>query len=194
MPKTETNPHVMRVGWSVNDANLQVGEDSLSYGYGGTGKVSLNNKFFDYGQPYSSNDIITCYIDLEANPKAIFFSKNGQYLGVAFRLGPEADGKVFYPHITMKNMRCMVNFGSQNPLYSVAQGFSMMEWLPGQQLVRAPLGPQNREDCEIIMMVGVPGSGKTYWAEKYCRQHPEKKYYVLGTNTIMEKMKVIRYF
>ena len=190
MPETETTPHVMRIGWSVNEASLQVGEDNLSYGYGGTGKVSVNNKFFNYGQPYSTNDIITCHIDLDSHPKAILYSKNGQYMGVAFRLGPETDGKVFYPHVTMKNMRCVVNFGSQNPLYSVAGGFSMMEWLPEQALVRAPLGPRSRQECEIIMMVGIPGAGKTYWAEKYVKDHPEKKYYILGTNTVMEKMKV----
>lgn len=29
MPQTETNPHVVRVGWSVDKANLQVGETSI---------------------------------------------------------------------------------------------------------------------------------------------------------------------
>ena len=40
------------------------------------------------------------------------------------------------------------------------------------------------------MMIGLPASGKTTWAEKHCRQNPEKRYTVLGTNLIMEKMKV----
>ena len=40
------------------------------------------------------------------------------------------------------------------------------------------------------MMIGLPAAGKTTWAEKHCRQNPEKRYTILGTNLIMEKMKV----
>ena len=39
-------------------------------------------------------------------------------------------------------------------------------------------------------MVGLPASGKTTWAEKHCRDNPEKAYTILGTNHIMDKMKV----
>lgn len=36
---------VCRVGWSVDDAGLQLGEEAFSYGYGGTGKKSVNSLF-----------------------------------------------------------------------------------------------------------------------------------------------------
>lgn len=39
-------------------------------------------------------------------------------------------------------------------------------------------------------MIGLPASGKTTWAEKHCRDHPEKRFTILGTNLIMDKMKV----
>lgn len=39
-------------------------------------------------------------------------------------------------------------------------------------------------------MVGLPACGKTSWAIKYAQSNPEKKYNILGTNAIMDKMKV----
>ncbi|XP_068727189.1 heterogeneous nuclear ribonucleoprotein U-like protein 1 [Montipora capricornis] len=191
MPETETKPHVVRLGWSVDRANLQVGEDNLSFGYGGTGKVSVKNKFFDYGEPYTSGDIITCYIDLDANPRVILYSKNGKNLGVAFRLDHDANGQTFFPHVTVKNMRLSINFGQYEPYFPPLQGFSLLSRLPPQFVEPGSLGPSSREQCEIIMMVGLPGSGKTFWAERYAKDHPDKKFNILGTNTIMDRMKVM---
>lgn len=39
-------------------------------------------------------------------------------------------------------------------------------------------------------MVGLPACGKTTWAMKHAETNPEKKYNILGTNAIMDKMKV----
>lgn len=44
--------------------------------------------------------------------------------------------------------------------------------------------------CQILMMVGLPACGKTTWAVKHAEGNPEKKYNILGTNAIMDKMKV----
>jgi len=41
------------------------------------------------------------------------------------------------------------------------------------------------------MMCGLPGAGKTLWTEKHVQEDKEKRYNVLGTNTIIDKMKVI---
>ena len=163
----------------------------MSYGYGGTGKVSVDNKFFDYGEPYSTNDTICCCIDLDSNPRVVLFTKNGKYLDVAFRLGAEASGKAFFPHITVKNMRLTVNFGQYEPYFPPLQGFSFISRLPPQCLQRGSAGPVSRSACEVIMMVGLPAAGKTVWAEKYARDHPEKKYCIIGTNSIMDRMKVM---
>lgn len=40
------------------------------------------------------------------------------------------------------------------------------------------------------MMVGLPACGKTTWAIKHAEENPDKKYNILGTNAIMDKMKV----
>ena len=57
-------------------------------------------------------------------------------------------------------------------------------------LVRGPLPPSTRQECQVLLMVGLPGAGKTYWAEGHRRDHPEKCYNILGTNTLLDKMKV----
>lgn len=43
---------------------------------------------------------------------------------------------------------------------------------------------------QIIMMVGLPAAGKTTWVESYCKENRDKKYNVLGTNSLIDKMKV----
>ena len=41
------------------------------------------------------------------------------------------------------------------------------------------------------MMVGLPAAGKSKWAENYSQEHPEMNVNILGTNFIMDKMKVL---
>ena len=42
----------------------------------------------------------------------------------------------------------------------------------------------------MLMMCGLPACGKTTWAEKQCKLVPEAKYNILGTNSIIDRMKV----
>ena len=46
------------------------------------------------------------------------------------------------------------------------------------------------KNVQILMMIGLPGAGKTFWAEKYAKENPSKNYNILGTNNLIEKMKV----
>lgn len=47
-----------------------------------------------------------------------------------------------------------------------------------------------RAECEIIMLVGLPGAGKTTWATKYVEEKAEKNYNLIGASSIYERMKV----
>ena len=51
-------------------------------------------------------------------------------------------------------------------------------------------GPSSKEECEVILMVGLPSAGKTSWVQKQMRKNREKRYTVLGTNYILNKMRV----
>lgn len=46
----------------MDEADLGLGEDRNSFGYGGTGKVATNKKFKAYGEPYGPGDVVACFI------------------------------------------------------------------------------------------------------------------------------------
>ena len=44
---------------------------------------------------------------------------------------------------------------------------------------------------QMLMIVGLPGTGKTTWGLNMQRNHPEKRYNIIGTDTLIDKMKVM---
>ena len=59
------------------------------------------------------------------------------------------------------------------------------------------MNEQNHEEkclhfnfLQTLLMVGLPGAGKTYWAEKHRKENPEKRFNILGTNNLLDRMKV----
>ncbi|XP_067136543.1 heterogeneous nuclear ribonucleoprotein U-like protein 1 isoform X1 [Centruroides vittatus] len=196
LPPEEINPHVVRTGWSIEKTSMQLGEEPDSYGYGGTGKASTNCKFKDYGAPFIQGDTVTCYLNADANPIEISYAKNGRHLGIAYRIQREQIGEqALYPHVLTKNCEFFVNFGQlPEPLFPLCPGYENYTFIscaPAAWLERGTLPPTKKEDCEIIMMCGLPGAGKTTWAVNYIALHPDKKYNLLGTNSIIDKMKVM---
>lgn len=39
-------------------------------------------------------------------------------------------------------------------------------------------------------MVGLPGSGKTQWAQKHSEEHRDKRYNILGTELVLHQLRV----
>uniref|UniRef100_A0A8C9FVS7 Heterogeneous nuclear ribonucleoprotein U like 1 n=1 Tax=Pavo cristatus TaxID=9049 RepID=A0A8C9FVS7_PAVCR len=194
LPASEPDPHVVRVGWSLDSCSTQLGEEPFSYGYGGTGKKSTNCKFESYGEPFAENDVIACLVDFECGEEVeMSFMKNGKWLGVAYRVRKDVlAGRALFPHVLVKNCAIEFNFGQREDTYfAVPPGFTFIQHLPVAERVRGTTGPKSKAECEILMMVGLPAAGKTTWAVKHAAANPSKKYNILGTNAIMDKMRVM---
>ena len=68
-----------------------------------------------------------------------------------------------------------------------------VEYKPIQQACsshkeRASRRPSSRSSCEVIVLIGLPCSGKTTWAQKFCRDQGDKSYEILGPDMILDKM------
>ncbi|XP_043479532.1 heterogeneous nuclear ribonucleoprotein U-like protein 1 isoform X2 [Leptopilina heterotoma] len=189
----EENPHLLRAGWSVIGTSMQLGEEPLSYGYDGTGKKSTNNEFSDYGESFSKDDVVGCYLDMNSDNVEISYTVNGNSSGPAFII-PKAElgDKALYPHVLTKNCTFICNFGQEDPWSStILDDYVFVGKVDVNDRVLGPQRPEKREDCEMLMLCGLPGSGKTYWSIKYAAENADKMYNILGTNALIEKMKVM---
>ena len=43
---------------------------------------------------------------------------------------------------------------------------------------------------KVLLMVGLPGAGKTQWAQKHSAENQEKRYNILGTELVLHQMRV----
>ena len=104
----------------------------------------------------------------------------------------DLNGQALFPHVLTKNQNFTVNFGQlSSPLKPLLPNFVLIGHSNiHQSLVRGPIAPQEARDCEVLMMIGLPGAGKTFWAENYKKSMPSKFFNILGTNSLIEKMKI----
>jgi len=190
---TPRNQNIMRVGWSEGNTELVLGETEGSFGFGGTGKVSSNREFITYGKPFSVGDVVGCYIDLDSSPGTVSFSVNGKFYGKAFGIPSRYEGRAFFPHVFLKNVKITAFFGEgRAPRWSQRDdfGYSFIGDAPKEDRALPPHLPmRSHADCEVVMLVGLPATGKTTWAKKYAKESGEK-YEILGTDLILDQMRV----
>lgn len=79
---------------------------------------------------------------------------------------------------------------AEYPINNCGEGFIYVSKYPIEDLVKGPRRPDARTDCEVIMMIGVPGAGKSFWATKHAAENPDKRYTLLGTKYLLERMKI----
>lgn len=186
-----TETALLRVGWSVDLSRSQLGEDEFSYGYDGRGLKAENGQFEEFGQPFGENDVIGCFANFDSEEVELSFSKNGEDLGVAFRINKESLGdRALLPHVLCKNCAVELNFGQkEEPFFPVPEDYVFIHAVPVEDRVRTPLPPKTTEECEVLLMVGLPGCGKTQWALKHTQENRDKRYNILGTDTVLYQMR-----
>uniref|UniRef100_A0A8C9N0G4 Heteroous nuclear ribonucleoprotein U like 2 n=1 Tax=Serinus canaria TaxID=9135 RepID=A0A8C9N0G4_SERCA len=172
--------------WSVDFSHSQLGEDEFSYGFDGRGLKVENGKFEEFGESFGENDVIGCFADFEGEELVeLSFSKNGQELGTAFQVPKGALGeRALLPHVLCKGCAVELNFGQRpEPLSRIPSGIPCPIPLPSPVSHRE-FPPQ------VLLMVGLPGSGKTQWAQKHSQENRDKRYNILGTERVLHQLRV----
>jgi hypothetical protein len=183
-----------RCGWSIATASLQLGDQNLSWGYDSReGMKVVNTEFSKYGMKYNLGDVIGSYLDMTGDPVTIGYAVNGVPQGVAFCVSKEKlAGRPIFPHFLTKNQGFTVNFGQMDiPLEMSVPNFPFIGQLDTTRgLIRGPSAPKTRKECHLLMMIGLPGAGKTTWMNNYTQENAESWYNILGTNILMDRMEV----
>ncbi|CAF3967015.1 unnamed protein product [Rotaria sordida] len=209
MPDNGKEKFGIRVGWSNLYSGLhalQLGEfnDSFAYTYSGKKMCKLNNELSDdkYGESFGVRDILGCYMDFgnhdDNNKIHISFTKNGQDYGQAFELDKtnfsnnnDENRFIFYPHILVKNIQFECNFGQLETSWSqIKNDYIFPQNIPLNERIRSSEPILEKNDCHVILLSGLIGSGKTTWANKYIEDNPIKNFNLINAEYVLGKMAI----
>jgi predicted kinase len=184
-----------------------------SFAYGNSGYKACGGRIEDYGEPgFGPGDVIGCAVDIERGKCGccrVQFFKNGMQLRQAYHFESKhttadelfTDG--LFPHIMLKNMEvelCFDHLCDQArllgfmPIQTLVQTTQQHEaWVTNGDSISGVTdrmvtwAPQN----QVLMLVGLPGSGKSTWAQEYVHGlGRKKKYYILSTSNIMDRLQL----
>lgn len=149
-----TDEGLCRVGWSTEQANLDLGTDKFSFGFGGTGRKSNNKQFDPYGEEFGMNDAIGCCLDLEQYQ--IRFTKNDKDLGVAFSIPNNLRNSTFYPAVVLKNAEMSFNFGASNFKQKIPAGYVAVSRVEAKNVVQNPRATNSGSEQDFVPKPNAP--------------------------------------
>jgi heterogeneous nuclear ribonucleoprotein U-like protein 1 len=164
-----------------------LGDTADSFAFDLSGTRVTNKEAVTYGEPWGVGDALGCFLDLDLY--TISYSRNGLWLQIANVIPEEFHGKFFFPHILLKNVKCKVNFGAQPSFTPVPLGYEWMTEASPTNSIEGPKAPSTKAECEVILTIGLGFAGKTTWAKKFAKEHPEKHYYIIGPDHVIEHIK-----
>ncbi|KAK9881562.1 hypothetical protein WA026_016437 [Henosepilachna vigintioctopunctata] len=187
--------HIFRAGWSMSKASLQLGEDSCSFGYESTGKFVSNREFKEFAAPYKLGDVIGAYLNITKENVEMRYTVNGELqpeIQLVSRSDLPEENFALFPHILSRNLGFELNLGAkEEPWFSCPEDLIDYPFLQAvNEKVCGPTRPGTREECEVLMMCGLPGSGKTHWVKEYLKSNADKKITVIGCSHLLDKMTV----
>ncbi|XP_034545581.1 heterogeneous nuclear ribonucleoprotein U-like protein 2 isoform X2 [Notolabrus celidotus] len=187
----DADSYGLRVGWSMGNSSVLLGEDKVSFAYDSRGKKVSGGKEEDFGERFSEGDIIGCYASFSTDGVIeLSFHRNGRFMGAAFNLSSSVLlGDALYPHVLCKSCSFRLHLDHMDPpWYPGPLGFTPLASLSRGQRVRTTMASDVSAQYEVLLMVGLPGSGKTHWARAHMKQHPEKQYRLLSTEELLACM------
>ncbi|XP_003385794.1 PREDICTED: heterogeneous nuclear ribonucleoprotein U-like [Amphimedon queenslandica] len=187
--KTEPS-HNVRVGWSSLDSDTIAGDDKNSFAYDSSGKKVTRSNSEDYGETFDEGDVIGCYVKLTDDSRTILFTKNGVSQTEAFNLLELNSESILFPHVSTRNYRVSFNFGGNpEPYYPPPdETYRPLQEAGEEERECVPNKPLSKNECEVIMMVGLPGCGKTHWASRHASKNFDKAFRIIGPYQLLERM------
>lgn len=170
------NPYEFRIGWSSLNSSLILGEEVLSFGFANLGLIFSNGESKSYGSPIHSGDVVGALLDMDSDPVVLSYTVNGIPVGIAFKVSHlDLEGAALFPHVLTRNVIFKCNFHCKFPWFKPPSGYVYVgDTLPGER-VAGPAQPES-DVREIILVCGLPKSGKSTWIKKFCEENIHKYY------------------
>nr|CAI5853931.1 unnamed protein product [Callosobruchus analis] len=186
--------HLFRLGWSMARCGLQLGEEKHSFGFESTGKFVTDSQFTDFASSYKEGDVIGAFLSIVGGEIVMRFTINGTLQEAEYKVNKSdfpVEGFALFPHILSRNFAFEINMGEKEawfPIPSELEGHQFISKI--EDKISGPSRPDNRSDCEVIMMCGLPASGKTHWVKEHLSSNAEKSYTVISNASLLERMKI----